>query len=559
MDILNGLFKRKKRFVFPLVHFALTFLTERYFISFGNDISAYLPTIRKDIISYTGEKILVYSISKVIAFFIIFAVWNLIFSIKDKFISKDVVIIFGSLYVLGLFVGLFSQPEMFASDIDINILFGESSLLVPTYWHSIFTGAIYVACEMIIPFPFSLTIFRWLLFVYATGYIYVIVDKYSKGKKYKYFVFVLYLLPETYQILVCALRINYFVILCILYIGLILCLCMQTETPHKAIIWKIALLSGFISILRSEGILIGIGGMLALILRFKKSFKRCLTGALVFVAFVVFLSSLQRVGSVKYYGKDYSIVNMPNIFFHLFNSNEFNDCYDSAQEDMENIEAITPIEYLRSGGLHGFRVYNYMNGRIYFNQTLASDEASSKFMKSGINIILHNLSPFFKLRAKNFLDALGVPNTIRVNEYSGELSVEYYFPPSYEVGRSLVHDTKWSSYWENNWARFWVYSVILRIVNSWSGLLTRFKLNAILHVAIILLNLVLLFVSFFRMIARKGKQETTFFILFASVIATMVIVFLVMPESRATYLFSTLYSGIVLAFLYYVYRKEKEE
>lgn len=249
--------------IIPILHFIISFCWEKViFINPGSEDTRALIA-RNDAISYHTEIMITYILSRIFCFILIWLIWKLIFYIFSREIKRSDLIILGVIYFCVLAAGVIIFPDLFGTiEIDNYTNYSTAIRFLPTYWHSIFTGALYAGCLMVIPHPISLFIFQWSLFFGAVSYIYLGVKKLYPDGFLKYFPLLLLLLPESYYLIFNAYRNNYYAVLVMFYIAYIFFRALDKNINERGIdIVRFSLLTSFVMVWRSEGILIGVGGI----------------------------------------------------------------------------------------------------------------------------------------------------------------------------------------------------------------------------------------------------------------------------------------------------------
>lgn len=85
---MREFFYSRKKYALPAIHFLLSFLYERCIFLFREEENIILSIPRNQIISGTGERILGYVISKLLAAVMIFFLWHLLFWIAGNWKTK---------------------------------------------------------------------------------------------------------------------------------------------------------------------------------------------------------------------------------------------------------------------------------------------------------------------------------------------------------------------------------------------------------------------------------------------------------------------------------------
>lgn len=263
---------------------------------------------------------------------------------------------------------------------------------------------------------------------------------------------------------------------------------------------------------------------------------------------------MQNMGSEKFYGQDYMIVNTTPVLYSILNNPNANFTYPSAEADLQAIGQVTPVEVLKEYGMYGWRSYNYQMGRD-MNQTLASDNAANAYMKAYYSIIIHNPQTYLDVQINNFYWALQLSANHTTYEYSGEHTVERgydYSPSNYEIMQTWKTER-----WANDGYRIILSGVLKEIIAVWRELFTNTNMNAIMHSGLILLISVIILYRIMDAIENRTLKYPAFCFAFIAWFAEMVAIMLFMPEGRPTYLYPLLYAGYLLVFLYVLVHKVK--
>jgi len=553
--------RKQLEYLIPIVHFLTTFFIERSRFVFSRNWNYVNEIARADVISDQAELVITYIISKVFAGILIFLLWKMIFGVVNGKIPKSCVILFGAIYLIGLVVGVFIFPDMFSLAIDNYTTYSMSIRFLPTYWQSIYTGALYAGFMMIFPHPFAIFAFQWMAFVAVVAYIYCKVDGWLAGSGAKYLVLILFVLPETYDCVFDAYRNNYYAMLCLFYFTYLFFAARKGEKKDSIVeMIVITVLSAFIMVWRSEGILIGAAGMLYLCLfAYKLHWKRLLSLAVAFVCSFCLLSGLQEIGAKKYYGQDYMIINTTDVLYGILNNPNANLSYEGAEEDLAAIEAVVPLQVLKEAGMTGYRNYNFTMGRPNFNQSLADDETAAAYMAAYYRIISNNVTDYLNIQINNFFSALQIGGKHTTYTYQGEKitdleNFDYY---RWKIGHSELKSTFYTEVWEVSEFRIFVKSVLAWMIQVWKELWTNTGINVFLHALVLIGDVLILGVEFIRWCSEKRSRHFGYVMLFTVLLGQFAAVLLFMPSSRAAYMFPMLYSSYLLIFLYF-YEKIKE-
>lgn len=545
--------KKHIKYVVPAIHFLLTFLWERALFRFSDNWNIWLSTAKKTYVSDTVELVLVYFFSKICAGIIIWLLWKLIFAVFEHKISKNVTRIFGTIYLIGLIEGLCSFPTIFGLEIDNYTIFSNAIRFLPTYWHSVYTGVVYAGAMMALPHPFSIFIFQWMAFVVVVAYIYSHIEQWKDGK-IKYILLILFLLPESYYIVNNAYRNNFYTILCMFYFSYLIFSVKDKNINLKKII-IIAALSGAVMVWRSEGILLGIGGLLIIFVSFyKKRKEETIAGVLIGLAVFLLLNNFQKIGSEKYYGRDYMIFGTTTVLHSIFNDPDANLSYEGADDDLDAIAAIIPTDVLKEQSKEGYYNWNWTLGRHDFVQTRASDEVADEYMAAYYRIISHNIDDYLNVQTNYFYDCIRLDGDERVTySYTGENRYDFLEHYDYYlcvIGYAELTGTYFTEEWRTNPARIFLYPIIIYIHSVWEELWTSSGIIAILNIGTIIVDIVILLYEIIKIFAEKEKRSLLYVILFTLVLGEILAIYLFMPEGRAVYLYPMMYSSYILIYYY---------
>lgn len=556
---------------------------EKIFVGFGN--WDYFSTIVRDenVISNTGELHLVYLLSRIFCFVIIFSFWKIVFFVMKKKSSRSDIIILGSILVIVLLVGLILYPTFFGIESDNYTNYLMARRFQPTYWQSIYTGALYGGCLMVIPHPIAIFIVQWIFFWSVVSYIYINMGNLIKNSSWKYCSLLIFLLPESYYLAFNAYRNNFYTVLILFYISdLYFCFKIKISKINIKNIIKFSALTAFVMVWRSEGILIGLGGIVVYLILIFKSIKPKLDKK-IFKSLALLISSvcvlfntfnqIQSIGAKKYYGKDYMILNTTTVLHDIFNNPNADLSYNGAEDDLAAIDTIVPIKVLKEyskNGMFAYRSYNWTNGRQDFNQTLATDEQTNAYMSAYFRIISHNLSSYLNVQIKTFYEALQLPHTRSIYSYNASAKTPDIFN-SYSYNSEQLKNIKNFEYtlwmeglkeikqtwkttsWENNKIRIMLISILNEIISIWRDFISNSGLNTILHVASFIMVILLPIKELLDVINKKKqlKNSFTFIFAFLTILGECALILLFMPESRPAYLYPVLYASYLMTYIYF--------
>ena len=538
-----------------IAHFALSFVWDKLLFKFSVDeMNVLKMQAISEEISAECEMIIVYCISKLMALVLIIGIWSLLFAIYQKRIRKEIIRLFGSIFFIGLIIGFFSYPSTFGLEIDNYANFALALRLSPTYWHSIYTGALYAGCMMAMPHPFSIFVFQWLGLICTVGYIYNWLDNKYKERKCKYFSLLLFVLPETYYIIFNAYRNNYYTILCLFYFAYLFFSVKSKKQSYtiKEIV-AILLLSAFIMVWRTEGILIGLGGIVYLLLFvYRPPVKKCAIFVATLMCIFLLFKGIQDIGSKKYFGEDYMITNTTGVLYSIFNNPDANLSYEGAEQDLENIDAVVPRQILKETGLVGFWNYNWTQGREDFNQSMASNYDAKNYMRSYYRIIIHNLTDYLNVQINCLYSSLQISGQHQTYHYTGDeyTPLSGFDYSSWIVGRDDLLNSPFTRQWEENEMRINIYNLINQAIVVWRELWTNTGLNTLVHSLAAMLLIVLPIFESIKAFAKNKLVHKELIVLFLIILGEAMGVFLFMPEGRPAYMYPVLYSTYLVLFFY---------
>lgn len=547
----------KIRYIIPLIHFLLTFAWERMVLLFDQSsaLQVAFSTPISNTFSIEFERIMCYFISKIMAGVIIVAIWSLVFAVVDNKIKKNIVIIFGSIWALLMITTIIQWPDCFIAGGDNYIPFSYSLRLMPEYWHSILLSCLYTASMMVFPHAISISLLQCTFFVFAVGYLYYRIDNchlFSVTKWIKYLSFCLFFFRDTFNVTTNPERAEYNASFLLILVTLVVFDIIEKKKRSKKELAIILLYASFLAVFRSEGIIVAIPAVLILlIINYRpKVFK--LLGVLAIICICVLVIKLPgKVGEKKYYGQDYSIVNTFPTLKNIFNSDTTNLSYNGAKEDLEAIDAITPIDLIAEYGTWGYRRYNYANGQIDFNQSLASSEVSDAYMSAYKSIVIHNISIYLKTQCSMMLSALGTGVPEYDVTYRGEhTELDELGRDIWEVGVNDALAIPGRYKWENFSVRNALIVVLTTIRMKYYLLITDLKIYAAFNIALVLLGL---FIMCFSFVKTLKKQYEYLALLMMSMILSgyFVALSLVMPTGANMYFHAYFYSmfAVLIVFI----------
>ncbi len=411
------------KYVLPIIHFILSFFYERKIFIFEYDKSPIATIAMNNIISDKAERIIGYFFAKIFAAVFILFLWEILFYVI-KNIRKLYVDILLVLACAGGVLIFCLWPATFAASADNYITFTYALRFWPEYWHSIYTSFIYSACMMVLPFPIFISVFQWIFACFTMSYIFIRIRENTVLQKGgRFLIFVLFLMPRAYTLFTDSYRTEIYTWFCVLMISKFLLDLIENRKMDKLhfICFMVAL--GLLSVWRTEGIILGVL-LFVICLLFMQKFtfaKSLVYGALMAVIIVVFMLP-QKLGDLKYYGKDYSFINSFPTLQNILNESDSDLSYEGAEKDLTAIDALTPIELLKKYGMDGYRRYNYAKGRLDINQSMADKETADEYMKAYYSLVLHNPMIYAKTQISMLMKILMIRDSSYVVYYNEEIS-----------------------------------------------------------------------------------------------------------------------------------------
>ncbi|MCR4618258.1 MAG: hypothetical protein K5669_08760 [Lachnospiraceae bacterium] len=546
---------QKLKIAIMAVHAALTFLFSK--MVFHTDAANPLGTIAlSDLYSDRLERIVAYIFSEFTALVIIFCLWNLVFFLIKNF--KKAYIPFGVLYVAGAIVIFALWPEVFTSRFihmhDNLATYSSAIRLWPDYWHGFYQSIVYAGCMLVLPSSFMITLVQWSYFLYGVAYLFFRARVHSK--KLCYLVLLVFAIPGAFDFATYAHRVCMYVCILGIYVSVIIFDLIEKKDAGIAHYVMLGALGAFLSVWRSEGIVISsLLYLLLVIASCKKNIKKKIVRLLIFAGFFVVIYIPQKMGDIKYYGKDYSIVNTFEALSFIGNSAECNLSYEEADDDLAAVSEVVPFDLIREKQAAGYRTYNFsVRGNYDINQSGVSKENASRYLDAYKNILLHNKKLYLEFKINTVCTALGFKTPFEKGSYDGPLS---------EL-------SDWHFYgWDNGYADYYTDSVMKwrqisvreRLTNKAfrivKGYYNFFVDNGLYGTCIILLVCFNAFIAVSGIFVKKERERTGgAYIGISAVIALafFAAVTVAMPEAWTIYYYAPCTAMIIVAFGYLIAR-----
>ena len=543
------------RYIIPCIHILLTFLWERFVIDFSMDRSFSGSAPISDKINDAMEFYITYGVSKVLAILGIILLWKLIFYVKDHIKIDNTIKKFVVFFVVGSVILLLWWPETVYMDWDNCTLLLYASHSFPHYWHSFYSVCIYEACMMMMPHPIAVGVFQWILFVAVVYYAYVSIKK-TDAKAAK-ILFVVLLMPETLYLAVDPYRNCFYTLLLMYFVTLIMNVYVENFTYDKKQWIRFIILAAFLAIWRSEGIVFGVlGCILVLVHQYKLQIKKyVLPLVLCFVCMYLF-GMPQKMGDIKFYGNDYFIVSATSQLQPVINNWPGGVMYDEFYEDLDAVNKIVPVEWMRSLGLNGYRGYNYARELGDFNQSMVDDETRSDFTKAYVRLVLHNPIAYAKGQLNYFFESMGIDYKFPMNEVPPVPAdfTGFYYAECF-IGQEWMLEQPFVKAWSENSLRLGVVKALSSFYESWKNFWDAIGVVELVHFSALLGNVYVVLHTIIIWFKKKEKNVLIYGALSLMLLMQLAIVIVAMPEGRLGYMYPFLYGSYLLLIRYYLYRK----
>lgn len=544
------------RILLPVLHIIASFFYERLILKIDTDTEVVAAIAKSYSFSDTAERVMGYGIAKLFACIMIWLIWKLIFYIFDEFKTSRTLWVFGALFVLGggLFLGIL-WPDTFAASEDNFLTYSYAIRLWPEYWHSAFSSCIYCACLMVFPHPISISLLQWLAAVCTLCYIYTRIDKSEKiASKYKWLVFLLWLVPDTYKLLTDSYRTEQYSILCLFYLSVIIMDIVDGRKRNGRELVGLMLIAAFISVWRTEGIILGfLSFLLLVIFVYKLPAKKIVLFGLGFLVAFLVIRTPQKLGDEKYYGSDYTFINSFPVLNVILNYEGSNLSYEGVEDDIAAIDAVVPHKLIEVYRMDGYRRYNYANGRADINQSLAGDEVSKAYTKAYYNLVLHNIPTYLKTQTCMVMVSIGLLDeeyNVKAREGldAGEDLAPWVYPAA-DKGRADYYGYDGVSQRNENPVRAALSEKILGMRNKVNNFLDRFYLRSLVLILSVLFEIYIFLRELIKTIKKKGGS-IGFSLLSLTLLLQAAAIAMVMPAGMLAYFHAFFYGTFALDLIY---------
>lgn len=472
----------------------------------------------------------------------------------------DVLITFSIIYILGLVLHLIMWPDSFVASIDTFITFAYSIRFIPFYWHHIFTGCVYGGMMQVFPYPIAILILQWLFFTSVLGYLFLRIKNCTRiNSKARFLVLFLLFTPESLRLETDPYRNSLYAILCLFFFTKVLFDVLDRRDVNTVELLQTLALGAFVALWRSEGIVLGILGIIIYLCVGCRNFhwKKRIMFFLCFSLITFVFSIPQSLGEEKYYGNDYLVVSTMKPLNLIFNDPDRNLSYSGATEDIQAIDAVVKVEYITKWGLNGMWVNNREQGREDIDQTFATDEERTAYVKAVARIILHNPKTYLIGQTNFFMKSIGIKNMIPEPLYLG--GDEYSINVSLRMwaqGSTDYFTIPGTYAWEINPKRQAVLGTIYENQKI-------FKRNfgdaygVVLHILDIVLA-VYVFIREIVAVVKKDYSKMIFGLLAMLWLGELGIIFLTMPYSYSIYVYPFMTFMYMMLPIYFFVKRKKQ-
>lgn len=489
-------------------------------------------------ISDSLERFLFLIISVIIGGVLIYAFWKIVFIFCQKWEQIAGKKMFFICLLVGIVAIILIYPGMYAYEIDNYITYRYAMISYPFYWHGAYTSYFYLACHMFLPHPISIPLVQFTSFLLVIFYAYNMSHQEDK-KKWSMLYFLLLAVPEALYVALNPYRNCFYTILCL---GLLVYVYFEYKQQKKLSRIKFMVLLAlfaFTAVWRSEGIIFSVFLFTALMfLAYRQRVTRIVLGLFLLLLCIKLFSIPQDLGSKKYWGSDYTIINCMNSLQVMLNADNANLQYEGAESDLEAIETITPVEMIKESGIWGYRNYNQSCGRS-INQSCASTDEQRAFLKAYAHITFYNLPVFLESKLQDYKTILFQRYPKSVSSYEGDF---YVFPKGKfknqnNAGYALIENSYGTKTWEASAFRNKMLSVIDAVVYAYFWLGTKLGLTVAVRIWLYAMFCVCLLLDFMKSIAKRSREYVFRFLIEAAIFVEYCAIVLVMPEPRAAYFY----------------------
>ncbi len=396
--------------------------------------------LKQDMIS----RIMCMLIAGILAVALICIFWKVFFKLIKGLRQRNKYAFWGAtILIIGVGMILCLYPKMYGvetADDYMNLVYAMEFL--PMYWHGFWTNVVYCACMIFFPHPVIIPVVQFCFATYIACYIiHALIKDVSRKKEIAIVmgvvVLALPLFPEILRIFMYPTRNCMYTILCLYGISILFSDYLTKTKLTTAKYVLLSILFAFVGTWRGEGILYLLAFPILIYITYfveegnKKLFaslekikdKKNVGKAFVLYVFICLLFMLpDKYGIAKYQNSDYMIANTTGPLSAIFLDENANLAYKGADEDLQNIEEIIPLEYIEKYGCNGGFYYNAQSGR-FARQSGSTKEEGSAYVNSALRMMIYNLPIWLKYQTNMFIEANQI-GTFRFDVNYGKESLD---------------------------------------------------------------------------------------------------------------------------------------
>ena len=298
------------------------------------------------------------------------------------------------IYGIGL---LITYPGYYMND--DPIIFSYATRYYPVYWHNYLTSLFYMTSMSLFPMSAAPVLLSDVIYALVFSYAYWRTDRIYESK-WSLLILLCGILPF---VLLGALMCFRPAIYSGFFVFYFVYLYFEWKEKKKLTFAKLialSLLTAVLSLWRSESLVLLPLGILLIGFAYR-NFKKAAIYLLLSIVLFMIVKYPQSVGEEKYYGSDYLIISTTRPLSVILHRDQ---TYEGAAEDIANVSAVTEFGYLHNDSLScsAYNRYNSDHNEGRYTQTGASPQLQSAYLKSALNLILHNLDLYFGERIQLF-------------------------------------------------------------------------------------------------------------------------------------------------------------
>ncbi|MBQ8527180.1 MAG: hypothetical protein IJ429_01785 [Lachnospiraceae bacterium] len=388
---MKSLISKNKKHIWisaaALLYWALTFFTDtKIFSSDGLNMNCLPIDLEMVGLMHVLTKVLVLLFLFLFLEFLAYA-WK-----KPKLLVPFLALM--CIYGIGLLV---TYPGYYMND--DPIIFSYATRYYPVYWHNYLTSLFYMTAMSLFPMSAAPVLLSDIFYALVFSYVYYRADR-IYGSNLCRIILLAGVLPFTLLGALMCFRPAIYSSFFVFYFAYL-----YFEWKEKAVLTPLkmvllALLTGILALWRSESLVLLPIGILLIGFAYGSAKKAAVYFLLSAFMFLI-VKVPQSVGENKYYGSDYLIISTTRPLSVILHREQ---TYEGSEQDIANISAVTEFGYLHNDSLScsAYNRYNSANNEGRYTQTGATKEMQDAYLKSALNLILHNLDLYFGERIQLF-------------------------------------------------------------------------------------------------------------------------------------------------------------